>query len=270
MAEPFLTPMPLIVAHRGDSRHYPENTIEAFVSAVAMGVDVIETDVHISKDGQIVIWHDPTLERNTDGTGRIEDYTVAELKRFDAGYTFTPDHGTTWPFRGKQVKICLLGEALEACPNQRFNIDLKSADDAIVEAFIRTVDEHEAASRVLCASFHLKHLKRMRVLRPDILTSITTIEVLKAIAGHHLHLLPKVLHKERTTVFQVPVRQWGIEVITESFVSAVHKRNGVVQVWTINDAQEMRRLWNLGVDSIMTDDPATAIETAVAMGLRRT
>ena len=79
----FLNPMPRVIAHRGDSKNYPENTIPAFRSAVEMDIDVIETDIHITKDGRLVIWHDPTLERNTDGKGRIEDHTLSELRQFD-------------------------------------------------------------------------------------------------------------------------------------------------------------------------------------------
>ena len=109
----FLEPLPRIVAHRGDSAFFPENTIPAFQSAAELGVDVIETDVHLTKDGKIVIWHDPTLERNTDGKGRIEDHTYSELLEYDAGYNFTTD-GETYPFRGKGVHLALLDEALKA------------------------------------------------------------------------------------------------------------------------------------------------------------
>ncbi|NBK24594.1 MAG: glycerophosphodiester phosphodiesterase, partial [Spirochaetia bacterium] len=104
MFRSFFDPMPKVVAHRGDSAHYPENTLHAFESAYAMGVDVIETDVHLSKDGEVVIWHDPTLDRNTNGSGMIEDHTLSELKELDAGYTFTKDDGKTFPFRGKGVQ----------------------------------------------------------------------------------------------------------------------------------------------------------------------
>ena len=122
MYEPFLVPMPKVVAHRGDSHNYPENTLEAFTSAVAMGVDVIETDVHLTKDGHVVIWHDPTLERNTNGSGRVEDYTLAELRQLDAGFTYTQDGGATYPFRDKGIRMATLDEALQACPTQRFNV----------------------------------------------------------------------------------------------------------------------------------------------------
>ncbi|NLO60249.1 MAG: glycerophosphodiester phosphodiesterase [Spirochaetales bacterium] len=265
--EPFLSPMPRIVAHRGDSKHYPENTLEAFLSAVAMGVDVIETDVHLTKDGELVIWHDQTLERNTDGFGLVDDHTLAELKSLDAGYTFSKDGGKTYPFRNKGIRIALLSEALETCPHQRFNVDLKSKNPAIVDAFIQVVTASHAQHRVLCASFHIEHLKRMRTLCPEILTSITTSEVMGYLIRYALKILPSVLSKKRTTVFQVPIAQWGITVVTPRFIEEIHKRNGIIQVWTINDEATMRNLFAMGVDAIMTDDPALALKAASSMNV---
>jgi len=268
MREPFLDPMPRVVAHRGDSHNYPENTLEAFRSALSMDIDVIETDVHLTKDGQVVIWHDPTLERNTDGSGKVEDHDLKELKTLDAGYTFTKDGGKTFPFRGTGVRMATLDEALEACPHQRFNVDLKSADSAIVEAFERVVTAHHAEDRVLCASFHLANLKLMRKRNPRILTSLTTLEVIPLLLRQKTHTLPKDLRLGRPPVFQVPIRQWGIEVITPGFIESFHKLGCVIQVWTINDEQLMRQLFSMGVDTIMTDDPATVIKVASQMGLR--
>ena len=187
----FLNPLPRVVAHRGDSINYPENTLPAFLSAVKMNIDVVETDVHLTKDGVLVIWHDPTLERNTNGSGTIESHTLEELKKLDAGYTFTKDGGKTFPFRGKGVQICTLSEALEACPEQRFNIDLKSKEIEIVDVFIDTIRKHNAENRVCGASFHLSNLKALRKKAPDILTSITTLEVIPLLLKQKLHILPK-------------------------------------------------------------------------------
>ena len=254
--EPFLTPIPRLVGHRGDSHQAPENTLEAFLRAVELNVDVIETDVHLTSDGHLVIWHDPTLERNTDGSGRIEDFTLSELKKLDAGYTFTRDGGSSYPYRGKGVRMITLAEALEECPAQRFNVDLKSKNPAIVNAFSEVVRAHQAEERVLCASFHLSHLKRIRQTHPEVLTSVTTAEVLPLLLSNALHLLPKNLGRERTLVFQVPVQQWGIKVVTPRFIEEFHKRGAVIMVWTINEEKEMDRLFDMGVDTVMSDDVA--------------
>ncbi len=267
MAEPFLTPLPRVVAHRGDSHAFPENTLEAFISASNMGIDVIETDVHLTKDGEVVIWHDDSLERNTDGSGLVEHFTLSELKKLDAGYTFTKDGGKTYPFRNKGVKMITLHEALKACPNQRFNVDLKSKDPNIVTAFTHVIENNSAQERVLCASFHLSHLKRMRAKYPSILTSVTTIEVLGYLGLQKLNLLPKQLKLDRTLVFQVPVSQWNIKVITPQFIEEFHKRGAVIMVWTINDEKEMHRLYDMGVDAIMSDNAALVREVALSKNL---
>lgn len=269
MNEPFLEPRPRVVAHRGDSHSFPENTLDAFLSASKMGVDVIETDVHLTKDGKVVIWHDNTLERNTNGTGLVEEYTLAELKALDAGYTFTTDGGLSHPFRGKGVKMITLDEALEACKGQRFNVDLKSKNPAIVKAFTDVVDSHHAQNRVLCASFHLAHLQTMREKTPSILTSVTTVEVLSLLLRQKLHLLPTQVSSSRTLVFQVPVKQWGIQVITPNFIEEFHKRGAIIMVWTINDEKEMHTLYDMGVDTIMSDNASLLLKVATQKGLRK-
>ena len=263
----FLEPMPRVIAHRGDSRNYPENTLPAFESAVRMGIDVVETDIHLTKDGVLVIWHDPTLERNTDGSGRIEDHTLEELRRFDAGYTFTQDGGKTFPFRGKGVRICTLAEALEHCPGQRFNIDLKTKCPEIVDEFIRVIREHDAVDRVVGASFHLSNLKRLRRLAPDFLTSVTTAEVVPLLFRQKTHTLPKAF--KRKIIFQIPMAAGPVKVVTPAFVKAMHQRGAVVMVWTINDEETMRKLFEMGVDSVMTDDPALVIKVADEMNIRK-
>ncbi|WP_320128050.1 glycerophosphodiester phosphodiesterase [uncultured Sphaerochaeta sp.] len=268
MHEPFLVPMPKVIAHRGDSANYPENTLPAFLSAVKMNIDVIETDVHLSKDGVLVIWHDPTLDRNTNGSGRIEDHTLPQLKTYDAGYTFTKDGGRTFPFRGKGITLCTLDEALKACPDQRFNVDLKTKDLAIVDEFLAVVQTNQAEARVLGASFHLSNLRELRRKEPKILTSLTTVEVLSYLILQKLHILPRTLGKGRRIIFQVPVSQGILKIVTKEFVTQMHKRNAVIQVWTINTRKEMEELFALGVDSIMTDKPALVIEVAEKSGLR--
>ena len=267
MFKHFFDPLPRVVAHRGDSAHFPENTMEAFLSAYKMGVDVIETDVHLSRDGVVVIWHDDTLDRNTNGTGKIEDHTLEELKSYDAGYTFTPDGGKTFPFRGKGVQLCTLDEALKACPAQRFNVDLKTLGEPIVDAFIAVIEQNQAKRRVVGASFFLLNLRLLRKKEPRIITSVTGIEVRWFLFLQKTKLLPKKLHKSRQIIFQVPPSQGRITVITPSFVKAMHKRNAIIQVWTINDRAEMERLFKMGVDSVMTDKPALAMEVAKSLGL---
>ena len=266
MMHSFLSPMPRVVAHRGDSKYYPENTLPAFLSAAELGVDVIETDVHLTRDGRIVIWHDPTLERNTDGKGTLESHTLSELKALDAGYNFTSDGGSTFPFRGKGVQLATLDEALKALPGMRFNIDLKSQEDEIVPAYLDVIRSNHAEDRVCTASFHLNNLRRLRSAAPDMLTSVSTLEVIPLLIRQKMHMLPSSF--SRKVIFQVPVKQYGISVVTPSFVREMHRRDAVVMVWTINDRKDMEHLYSIGVDTIMTDDPRLLIETAKDLGIR--
>lgn len=261
----FLSPLPRVVAHRGDSEFYPENTLEAFISARDIGVDVIETDVHITKDGEIVIWHDPTLERNTDKSGVIEDHTLQELKEADAGFTFTKDGGKTYPFRGKGIKLSTLDEVLKALPDERFNIDLKSKDTRIVDAFLAVIRRNHAENRICAASFHYKNLKLLRKKAPDILTSITSVEVLSLVVRQKLSILPKEF--KRKIIFQIPEKQ-GIRIVTEKFIKMMHERGAVIMVWTINREEDMKRLFSMGVDTVMTDNPRLLDKVAKEMGIR--
>ena len=154
---------------------------------------------------------------------------------------------------------------MKACPDTRFNIDLKSQEDEIAEVFIKIIRDNKAEDRICCASFHLNNLKKVRALAPDILTSITTAEV-----------IPRVLFRpfysnkpsKRKIIFQVPVSQSIFKIITPAFVKKWHKKDAVIMVWTINEEEEMRRLFKLGVDTVMTDNPKIVIKVAEELGLR--
>jgi glycerophosphoryl diester phosphodiesterase len=267
-AADFLNPFPRAIAHRGDSRNYPGNTLFAFLSAVAMGVDVIETDIHLSRDGIPVVWHDATLDHMTDGKGRINEYTVRQLKEFDAGYNFTKDGGQTFPFRGKGVQLCTLEEALTACPKQRFNVDMKDCGTEMVEAFISAVRHCNAESRVCGASFHMNSIRNLRRRCPSIQTSASTIEVVPLLFCQKLHILPKGIKKLAVGILQIPMEVRGFPIVTEEFVASMHSRNIIVMVWTINDARQVHKLFSFGVDSIISDNPAMVIRIAEEMGLR--
>lgn len=250
----FLSPNPVILAHRGDSARYPENTLPAFISAQQLGVDVIETDVHLSSDGRVVIFHDDLIDRATDGTGCIEQYTYRQLQEFDAGFNFTPDNGRTYPFRGTGIKLLQLADALERLPNMRFNVDLKQDDQALADAFCSLVLSMNAQNRVLCASFHAPVLRYVRSSYPEIITSYSRQEVKQLLLFQKLHLpIPKKLFTG--IAVQVPIRSGAVRVVTPGFIKKLHKHSIAVQVWTVNDETTMRRLLDMGVDGIFTDDP---------------
>ena len=249
-----------IVAHRGDSVFFPENTLPAFKSASELGVDCIETDVHLTRDGVCVIWHDDTVERLSGVKGLVSDKTYKELMSIDAGKMFTKDNGKTFPFRGKGVTIAAFDEVLKENPNMRFNVDLKDDNIELVKEFARVVRKNNAGNRVLGASFHDSIIKSIRRIIPEIASSFSRSGIRNIVILDKIGLLGFYKNFNGDAA-QVPEYDNKIKVITKSFIKNLHKRGVMVHVWTVNRKSEMIRFYNMGVDAIMTDNPRLLIET---------
>jgi len=224
---------PIAFAHRGGNRVAPENTMASFEHAVSIGYRYLETDVHRTTDGVLVAFHDPDLNRTCGIDARISDMSSAEVgaARVDGVHA-----------------IPLMSELFEAFPDARFNIDAKSPES--VEPLVELVRSRDAVNRVCLASFQLRSLRRLRsLIGPDLITNMAPSEVAT------LRVLGR-LPGSATRAAQVPPSTGRICVVTERFVRSAHARGVAVHVWTINDASEMERLLELGVDGIMTDDCA--------------
>src|SRR5690606_28121624 len=156
---------PIAFAHRGGAALWPENTLAAFEGALALGYRYIETDVRMTRDGKIVCFHDETLERTTNGRGRVADIDYAELARLDAGHRFSPD-GRTFPFRGQGLRVPTLEEALALHPDLRLNIEIKQRTPAMERALWDEIDRLDAHERLLVAAAHDPLVHRFRALRP--------------------------------------------------------------------------------------------------------
>jgi len=253
MLKKFFSPEPRIFAHRGDSAHFPENTLPAFKSAVEAGADVIETDVQRSKDGRFMIFHDDTLDRITDGAGRLGDYTLQELQRFDAGHSYSAD-AKSFPFRGKGITIPSLEEILREFPQQRFNVDLKADDPRQAEEYCALIRRCDAVERVLTASEFTENLKAVRRLLPEMATSASHREVAAVFFLYKSGLL-FAKRKFAADALQIPEfhRRW--HVAAPGMIRRVRGRGIRVHVWTVNREDDMRRLLDAGADGIITDDP---------------
>lgn len=242
-----------VVGHRGNRAHAPENTLPSFHEAVALGVDAVEFDLRVSRDGQLVVFHDPTLERTTDGHGAVADHTVAELKRLDAGARFTPDGGRSFPWRGRGVTVSTFDELVESLPRTLpFIVELKTpAATALVEAALR---RHAMAHRVIVAAFDAATTRPLREAGVALgaCTADVARLVLPALAGRRLG--PQAFRS-----LCVPRRWRGIPVPIASLVRALRGSGTTVHVWTVNDAAIARRLWDAGVQGIISDDPATIL-----------
>jgi glycerophosphoryl diester phosphodiesterase len=246
---PYLAGAPLLFAHRGGAALAPENTMEAFRGAVELwGADVLETDVHLSRDGELVVIHDDTVDRTTDGTGRVSELTWEELRALDAGARFRDLEGRH-SRAGTGVRIPRFEEVLDALPEVRINVDAKAPDAArpLVELLNRRGEEH----RVLVAS-------EFEATRGDRLGyrgafSATRRQITRF---YLLHRLPFGGPWTPTTdAFQIPWIWEGRQVTTERFVREAHRRNIPVHVWTVDDPDTMRLLLSWGVDGIQTDRP---------------
>ncbi len=249
---------PLVIAHQGGDGLWPGDTLFAYQNAVKLGVDVLEMDIHITKDGVLVLMHDETVDRTTNGTGEIESMTLDELKQLDAGYDWTPDEGKTFPFRGQGIKITALEEIFQSFPDMHMTIEIKKSNASMIKPFCELIRKYNMQDKVLVASFYDDKMKEFRRECPEVATSSakneTTIFVLltKPFLGS--------LYSPKFYSLQVPERSSGITVMTASFVKAAHERNLAVEPWTINDAETMRTFISWGVDGIITDRPDIMLE----------
>ena len=245
--------LPLVIAHQGGDGIWPGNTLFAFQNAADLGADVLEMDLHITSDGVLVLMHDETVDRTTDGTGEIEAMTLDELKQLDAGYDWTPDEGASFPFRGQGITVPTLEEVFTAFPEYRMTIEIKKTNTSMAKPFCEAIRANNMEDKILVASFHDERLKEFRAECPEVATSSakneTTVFVLltKAFLGG--------FYSPKFYSLQVPEESGGITVMTESFVRAAHARNLAVEPWTINDEETMRKFIDWGVDGIITDRP---------------
>ncbi len=249
---------PLVIAHQGGDGVWPGETMLAYQNAVDLGVDVLEMDIHITKDGELILMHDETVDRTTDGTGEIESMTLTDLKKLDAAYDWSPDEGKTFPYRGQGIQVATLEEIFQAFPEMRMTIEIKKTNSPMAKPFCDLIREYNMQDKVLVASFHDERLKEFRTECPEVATSSakneTTVFVLltKAFLGGFYSPIFYSL--------QVPEESGGITVMTPAFVRAAHARNLAVEPWTINDEETMRKFIEWGVDGIITDRPDILME----------
>ena len=243
----------MVIAHQGGEELRPSNTMAAFQHTVDLGVDVLEMDVHGAKDGVLILMHDDTVDRTTDGAGAIKEMTLAEIKQLDAGYYWSADDGQTYPYRGQGIGVPTLEELFVAFPNRRMNIEIKQREPSIVESFCRLLTEYGMSDKVLVASFHPETMTEFRQNCPGVATSMTESEI-RLFFGLNLAFLGR-LFDPPGEAFQVPEYSGDTHVVTERFVRGAQRRHIVVHVWTVNDPVDMQRFIDMGVDGIITDRP---------------
>jgi len=252
---PFLdVPRPQVFAHRGGSLLAPENTLAAFDSGLSLGASGLELDVRLSREGRVVVCHDASVDRTTDGTGPVAGHRLEDLARLDAGHRFCRDG--EFPFRGRGLGIPALREVLERYRDARLIIELKDASVALAEATLAEVQRADALDRVCFGSACVEGLRRIRTLEPGAATSAAREDVRGALARSWIGW---PLPRGRYRVFQVPETAGPVRVVSPRFVRAAHRAGLPVQVWTVDRAEDMRRLLAWGADAIITDRPDVAV-----------
>jgi len=247
--------MAIVYAHRGACVELPENTLPAFRRALELGVDAIETDAHVTRDGVAVLAHDDHGARMCGVDRRIADCTWDEVKTWDAGWGHHDKTGFR-PFIGRDYRIPSLEEVLRTLPEARLNLDAKQRDPRAVDRILETIRIARAEDRVNLVSFHAANVRRVREARWRGGTGLCQREVIRLITQPIAVLRRIKLGGDRA---QVPARMGPIRFDTRGFVVKAHTLGLKVDYWVIDDPEEAKRLVDLGADGIMTDDPARIV-----------
>ena len=244
-------PSPTLYAHRGASFELPENTLEAFALALELGADAIETDAHMTRDGFVVLSHDPDGSRMAGVHRSIADATLAEARGWDVGARFVPRRPGAF-VRGARYRMPTLEDALAEFPAVRFNVDAKQLDPDMTPALLRSIARARAADRVRIASFSTTNIRRVRALGYPGETALSPSEIARVM------FVPRTaLRWLRVEGFaaQVPRRAYGVSFTTQDALDRFHAVGVKVELWTIDDPDEADRLVALGADGVMTNDP---------------
>lgn len=241
----YLSPAaPRVLAHRGLAIAAPENTLLAFVAALAHGVTHLETDVHASSDRVAVISHDPDLTRLTGRAEKVGALTMAELAKIDLG---------------EGQSFVSLAEALDAFPEARFNIDIKS-DDAVQPA-ADAVRSTRSSERVLITSFNGARRRAAVKLLPGVATSASSRQFACAFSAALVGIAPLARWMLRDVhAVQIPETVRGVRIVTPRIIRVMHSAVREVHVWTVNDVADMHRLLDLGIDGLVTDRADLAMQ----------
>ena len=245
----YLSGTPLLVAHRGGAKLAPENTLLSFQRAVEWWrADILEMDVRLTSDGHVVVIHDATVNRTTDGAGLVADLNLDEICKLDAGYNFEDLTGQ-YSFRGQGVTVPTFEEVLTALPHTRMNVEAKEPE--VAGPLDEVIKRHSAAHRVHIAAQFERGRREIR--HYDGPGGASRQQVFWFWLGHHLPWVNPF--KLSADVLQVPELWKGLRVVSPRFLQQAHARNIPVHVWTVDDPEDMRRLIDWGVDAIQSDRP---------------
>ncbi|WP_088005790.1 glycerophosphodiester phosphodiesterase [Indiicoccus explosivorum] len=254
---------PIVLAHRGGMALAPEHTMAAFKKAADLGVDGFETDIRLTRDEEIIMFHDEYVDRTSDGAGRVAEMTLEELRSLDFGYQFTDLDGE-YSFRGKGEKVVTLQELLRRFPEMLINIDIKDAPDTYEGSLMpsklwRLLESEDALDRVVVTSFYDEQIDRFNLYaqnRTAIGAGVNEIKkAYSAFSSQFGHL-----YSPRADVFQIPVRYNVIRLDSPRLIAFLRELNVPVHYWVIDSKDEMKILLASGAKGIVTDRPDLAVD----------
>jgi glycerophosphoryl diester phosphodiesterase len=256
---------PLVIAHGGGNHLAPSNTLAAFINAYELGVDVLEFDIHMTADGHLVSIHDPTIDRTTDGTGRVNDMTLKEIQEFDAAYSFL-DLDEAYSYRDTGIIVPTAEDVFEAIndPDMLYTIEIKDTNDPelyeeISEKLWELIKSYELEENVIIASFDQAIIDIvLDVSDEEALVSGGRGEITKFVIFHKLFL--NGLYEQNVHALQIPTEDSNINLMDRKLIYGANRRGMDVHYWTINDPATMEELIELGADGIMTDRPDLLME----------
>lgn len=237
------------IAHGAGLGRAPANTLEGLARAVADGADVLEVDAMMTADGVLVLIHDDTVDRTTNGSGRVDALTLEAITSLDAAFGYDGQEADR--FAGQGVRIPTLAEALAAHRDMRWIVEIKPDTEAAALAMCQTIRDAGMTQRVMVGSFHDSAMGQFREACPEIATGMASNEALTFYIAARLGLAK--WHPTRAHAMQIPPRASGLDVTHPRLIAAAQARGLAVQVWTINDPADMAALIDLGVDGIITD-----------------
>ncbi len=264
----FDVPRPTVLGHRGSAGTAPENTLASFSEALERGADILESDVHVTADGVPVLIHDPSVDRTTDGEGRVETLTFEALQQLDAGFRFGDADAGAFPERDRGHHVPSLAQAFERFPDARFNLEIKAPGVALAASVLELVARFDRADRTLLTAGEDADMASLR----EALATSAVSPAIGASLGDILAVVQSALESrapETTSMaIQIPDSFAGKPLVTQDLVGHAHAYDIAVHVWTINEPSEMQRLLDLGVDGLVTDHPGRMAELVRARGDR--
>jgi len=250
----FDVPRPVVIGHRGAAGTHPENTLISFEAALAQGAQILESDIHVTRDGVPILLHDPDVGRVTEAEGPADRFDWATLSELDAGHRFADASGAT-PFRGKGVAIPSLESAFERFPDARFNLEIKCPNREAMRATLDLIERFGRSDRTLLAAGEDDVMRDLR----DVAQSHSAHPAFGASLAEIVASIGSALNKgpmpDGVMALQIPADFAGNPLATPELISHAHAHGVQVHVWTINDLAEIEQLLANGADGIVTDLP---------------